>query len=169
MSAPYQAFRCADGFITIGAANDRTFCRLAEALGHPEWADAPELCADAVRIRHREDLAGRIESITLTQPRSHWLALFDANSIPCGPINDYAQVFQDPQVIAREMVVDIEHPTLGAMRTLGSPIKMSATPPDVRRPAPLLGAHTKEVLQETGFSEEEIRRLVEDGVVSATA
>ena len=169
MSAPYQAFRCADGFITIGAANDRTFCRLAEVLGHPEWADAPEFRADAVRIRHREDLARTIESITLTQPRSHWLALFDANGIPCGPINDYAQVFQDPQVIAREMVVDIEHPTLGSMRTLGSPIKMSATPPDVRRPAPLLGAHTKDVLLEAGFSEEEIQRLIEDGVVVGVA
>ena len=165
MSAPYQAFRCADGFITIGAANDRMFCRLAEVLGHPEWADSPEFRADALRHRHREDLAGRISSITMTQPRSHWLALFDANGIPCGPINDYAQVFQDPQVIAREMVVDIEHPTLGPMKALGSPIKMSATPPDVRRPAPRLGEHTKDVLLETGFSEEELRRLIEDEVV----
>jgi crotonobetainyl-CoA:carnitine CoA-transferase CaiB-like acyl-CoA transferase len=169
MSAPYQAFRCADGFITIGAANDRTFCRLCEALGRPEWADAPDFHTDRVRILHREDLAGRIESITMTEPRSHWLALFDANGIPCGPINDYAQVFQAPQVIAREMVVDIEHPTLGPMKALGSPIKMSATPPNVRRPAPLLGEHTTEVLSETGFSEEEIRRLIEDGVVGTIA
>ena len=165
MSAPYQAFRCADGFITIGAANDRTFCRLAEVLGHPEWSDAPEFCTDHQRMRHREDLAGRIDAITREKPCSHWLTLFDASGIPCGPINNYAQVFQDPQVIAREMVVDIEHPTLGRMKALGSPIKMSATPPEVRRRAPLLGEQTREVLMEAGFPEEEIRRLIEDEVV----
>ena len=169
MSAPYQAFRCADGFITVGAANDRTFSRLCQVLGHPEWADAQEFRTDGVRIRHREDLAGRIESITMTRPCSHWLALFDASGIPCGPINDYRQVFQDPQVIAREMVVDVEHPTLGSIQALGSPIKMSATPPDVRRRAPLLGEHTKDVLLEAGFSEEEITRLLGDGVVRGTA
>ena len=146
MSAPYQAFRCADGYITIGGANDRSFHRICEVLGHPEWKEMPEFLTDGMRIRNREDLAARIEAITTTQPRAHWLQLFDANNIPCGPINDYAQVFQDPQVIARELVVDVTHPTLGAIKALGSPIKMSATPPDVRRRAPLLGEHTEEVL-----------------------
>jgi formyl-CoA transferase len=151
MSAPYQAFRCADGYITIGGANDRSFHRICEVLGHPEWKDMPEFKTDGMRIRNRADLAARIEAITVTQPRAHWLELFDANNIPCGPINDYSQVFQDPQVIARELVVDVEHPTLGAIRALGSPIKMSATPPDVRRRAPLLGEHTDEVLSEVGI------------------
>jgi formyl-CoA transferase len=151
MSAPYQAFRCADGYITIGGANDRSFHRICEVLGHPEWKDMPEFKTDGMRIRNRADLAARIEAITVTQPRAHWLALFDANNVPCGPINDYSQVFQDPQVIARELVVDVEHPTLGAIRALGSPIKMSATPPDVRRRAPLLGEHTDEVLSEVGI------------------
>ena len=151
MSAPYQAFRCADGFITIGGANDRSFRRLCEGLGHPEWADAPEFQTDSQRVRHRADLAAKIESITASQPRSHWLALFEAGNIPCGPINDYEQVFQDPQVLAREMVVEVEHPTLGLIRALGSPIKMSATPPEVRRRAPLLGEHTQEILSEIGW------------------
>jgi crotonobetainyl-CoA:carnitine CoA-transferase CaiB-like acyl-CoA transferase len=162
MSAPYQAFRCADGFITIGGANDRSFGRICVVLGHPEWADAPEFRSDGQRIRHRADLAARIESITVMQSRSHWLTLFDANSIPCGPINDYAQVFEDPQVLAREMVVDVEHPTLGSIKALGSPIKMSATPPEVRRRAPLLGEHTKEVLLEAGFSDGEIEKLLKN-------
>jgi formyl-CoA transferase len=169
MSAPYQAFRCADGFITIGAANDRTFVRLCDVLGHPEWASTPEYATDSQRVRHREALARIIESMTVTEPRSHWLALFDANGIPCGPINDYAQVFQDPQVVAREMVVDIEHPTFGSMKALGSPIKMSATPPDVRRRAPLLGEHTREVLLEAGYSEDEIACLLQESIVSETA
>ena len=160
MSAPYQAFRCADGFITIGGANDRTFGRICVVLGHPEWAEAPEFKTDGMRIRNRASLAAKIESITATQPRSHWLAIFDANNIPCGPINDYAQVFQDPQVLAREMVVDVEHPTLGTIKALGSPIKMSATPPDVRRRAPLLGEHTREILSQTGYADGEIEKLV---------
>jgi formyl-CoA transferase len=148
MSAPYQAFRCADGYITIGGANDRSFHRICEVLGHPEWKEMPEFLTDGTRIRNRADLAARIEAITAAKPRAHWLALFDANNIPCGPINDYAQVFEDPQVLARELVVDVEHPTLGAIRALGSPIKLSATPPNVRRRAPLLGEHTEEVLSD---------------------
>jgi len=148
MSAPYQAFRCADGYITLGGANDRSFHRICEVLGHPEWKQAPEFVTDGMRIRNRADLAARIEAITATKPRAYWLELFDANNIPCGPINDYAQVFEDPQVIARELVVDVEHPTLGAIRALGSPIKLSETPPAVRRRAPLLGEHTEEVLRE---------------------
>src|SRR5258708_28329275 len=98
----------------------------------------PELADNASRGKHRVALAERIESITSTLPRSHWLTLFEANDIPCGPINDYAQVFEDPQVRAREMVVDVEHPTLGHLRTLGSPIKTSATPPAAYPRPPLL-------------------------------
>jgi len=151
MSAPYQAFRCADGYITLGGANDRSFHRICEVLGHAEWKQMPEFLTDGMRIKNRVDLAARIEAITSTKPRAHWLELFEAHNIPCGPINDYAQVFDDPQVIARELVVDVDHPTLGAMRALGSPIKLSETPPAVRRRAPLLGEHTEEVLAEAGI------------------
>jgi len=159
MNAPYQAIRCADGYITLGAANERLFRRLCEVLGHTEWGAEAAFADNASRVRNREALAARIESITATQPRAHWLALLDANDIPCGPINDYAQVFADPQVLAREMVAETDHPTLGHMRTLGSPIKMSATPPDVSRRAPQLGEHTDDVLTEAGYSASEIDAL----------
>ena len=165
MNAPYQAVKCADGYITLGAANERLFRRLCDVLGHGEWAEAPEFSDNASRVRHRAALAEKIESITATQPRSHWLALLEANDIPCGPINDYAQVFADPQVLAREMVVDTDHPTLGRLKTLGSPIKMSATPPDDSRRAPLLGEHTGQVLAEAGFSESEIAAFRASGAV----
>ncbi len=102
---------------------------------------------NATRVANREALAEQIEAVMVRQPRAHWLALFEAHDVPCGPINDYAQVFADPQVQAREMVVEVDHPTLGRLRTLGSPIKMSATPTDVSRRAPLLGEHSEEVLR----------------------
>ena len=165
MNAPYQAFRCADGYITIGGANERIFRRLCEVLGHPEWQSMPDFADNASRVRHREDLSRRIEAITTRQTRAHWLSLFEAHDIPCGPINDYAQVFADPQVRAREMVVEVEHPKLGRIRSLGSPIKMSATPADASRRAPLLGEHTNEILTGIGVSEPEIARLRASGAI----
>ena len=159
MNAPYQAIRCADGYITLGAANQRIFVRLCGVLGHPEWATAPELADDASRVRNQRALAEQIESITAAKPRSHWLALFEAHDIPCGPIQNYAEVFADPHIVAREMVVGVEHPVLGALRALGSPIKLSAAPIDARRRAPLLGEHTDAVLAEVGLTADEIASL----------
>jgi formyl-CoA transferase len=159
MMAPYQAVRCADGYITIGAANDRLFRRLCGLLGHPEWADEADVRDDTHRVRNREALAGRIESVTFTRTRNEWLALFDEAGLPCGPINTYDQVFADPQVRARGMVVETDHPSLGRIRTLGSPIKMSETPPATCRPAPRLGEHTHEVLREAGLTDTEIDAL----------
>src|SRR5207244_5400958 len=94
-----------------------------------------------------------VESTTAHRPPNHWLALLDASEIPCGPINDYAQVFADPQIVAREMVAETDHPVLGRIRTLGSPIKLSGTPPEVGRRAPLLGEHREENMREFGPSE----------------
>src|SRR5438876_6231757 len=159
MNAPYQAIRCADGYITLGAANDRLFDRLCDVLGHAEWRTRPEFADNASRVRNRKVLADAIEAITAGKPRRLCLDLLQANDIPCGPINDYAQVFADPQVLAREMVVETDHPTLGHVRMLGSPIKMSATPPDVSRRAPLFGEHTDQVLREAGYSDAEIAAL----------
>jgi crotonobetainyl-CoA:carnitine CoA-transferase CaiB-like acyl-CoA transferase len=168
MSAPYQAVRCADGYITLAAANDRLFHRLCELLDRPQWATEADYADDTARVRNKAKLAAAIETVTLEQPRRHWLDLFDANGIPCGPINDYAQVFADPQVVARGMAVEVEHPTLGRIRTLGSPIKMSETPPLVGRRAPLLGEHTEEVLREAGLSDEEIARFKSGNQTSRT-
>ena len=159
MFAPYQAIRCADGYITLGAANDRLFQRLCELLGHPEWIADASYASDALRVRNRAALIARIEAITATEPRRHWLARLDAAGVPCGPINDYAEAFADPQIRARGMIVEVDHPTLGRLRTLGSPIKMSETPPVDSRRAPLLGEHTHEVMREAGYSDREIAEL----------
>jgi formyl-CoA transferase len=159
MVAPYQAIECADGYVTIGASNNRLFERLCDALDHPEWAALSEFADNPSRVRNRAALADRIESVTRQRPKRHWLEVFQARDIPCGPINSYAEVFSDPQIVAREMVVDVEHPTLGTLRALGSPIKLSATPTLARRRAPRLGEHTIDVLREAGFNETEIVAL----------
>ena len=165
MSAPYQAVRCADGYVTLGAANDRIFRRLAEALGHPEWPADARFENDSSRVENRAALAGLIERVTSQRPRAYWLERLEAHDVPCGPINDYRDVMRDPQVRAREMVVETRHPTLGALPTLGTPIKLSGTPLTPGRPAPLLGQHTDEVLAAAGYEADEVAALRAAGAV----
>jgi len=165
MFAPYQAIRCADGYITLGTANDRLFKRLCDLLGHPEWLADPQFAENPARVKNQAALAARIEEVTAKAPASHWLALLEQNEIPCGPINDYARVFTNPQVVAREMAVDVDHPALGRIKALGSPIKLSSTPTNPARRAPLFGEHTTAVLVDYGFSVEEIALLRKAGAI----
>ena len=166
MNAPYQAVKCSDGYVTIGAANDRTFRRLCEALGHPEWGNDPRFGNNAQRVENRKALAARIEGVMDRQPRSYWLIRLEEHGVPGGPINDYAEVASDPHVRARALVVDTVHPTLGKIKTLGTPIKLSDTPLIPGRPSPLLGEHTEEVLREVGFSSDEVAELHLSGAVT---
>ncbi|MGH9385503.1 MAG: CaiB/BaiF CoA transferase family protein [Vicinamibacterales bacterium] len=165
MSAPYQAFRCADGYITVGAANQRTFAKLTELLGHPEWIADPRFAADHARVAHRDELAEAIEAVTSTAPRQEWLERLEAAGVPCGPILNYAEAFATPQAEAREMSLEVDHPILGRLRTLGTPIKMSKTPLNPRRRAPMLGEHTDEILAAAGYADNEIEQLRMNGAV----
>jgi formyl-CoA transferase len=151
--APYQAIRCADGHITIGAGTNRLFAVLAKALERPEWLRTTEFAGTASRLRNRVSLISQIEAVTVTRPKAHWLGHFAARGIPCGPINTYAEAFANPQVHAREMVVETDHPTLGRNRAVGFPVKMSGAPTAAARRAPQLGEHTAEVLRELGLIE----------------
>jgi formyl-CoA transferase len=159
LSAPYQAFACADGHVIIGAANDRIFVKLSNLLGHPEWPLDERFRSNSSRVRHREALAELIEQGTRTETRATWLERFEQAGIPCGPILDYSEALASPQAAARDMVLDIQHPTLGPLRTLGTPIKMSHLPLDPTRRAPMLGEHTDHVLAAAGYSDSEIEQL----------
>jgi formyl-CoA transferase len=165
MTAPYQAFKCADGYITIGAANDRNFTKLARVLGHHEWIADPRFATDHQRVAHRAGLAQLIEDVTSKAPRAFWIDELEKAGVPCGPILDYEDALTTPQAIAREMTVEVDHPTLGALRTLGTPIKMSATPLNPKRRGPMLGEHTDDILMAAGYRTDEIEHLRYSGAV----
>ncbi len=165
MTAPYQAFRCADGYITVGAANQRTFEKLAALLGHPEWPADPRFATDAARVLHRETLAALIDAVTAADTRAEWLARFDAAGIPAGPILDYAEAFDSEQAAARAMSATVDHPALGRVRTIGTPLKLSATPLDPSGRAPLLGEHTEAVLRDLGYADDAVAALRAGGAL----
>jgi len=169
MFAPYQAIRCADGHINLGAANARTWERLARALGRADLLERPEYRAAEDRVRNRRRLAEEIEAVTATRPRAHWLKLLDEEGIPCGPILDYAEVFADPQVRERGMVQEMDHPEGGRIRVVGPAVKLSETPARLRRPSPRLAEHTAEVLRELGYADAEVQALAAAGVVALPA
>jgi formyl-CoA transferase len=165
LTAPYQAFRCADGYITIGGANDRNFVKIARVLGHAEWVDDPRFSTNHERVQHQAQLAALVDAVTRRHPRAFWIERLEQAGVPCGPILDYEDALTTPQAIAREMTLDVDHPTLGRLRALGTPIKMSATPLNPRRRAPLLGEHTDSVLTAAGYGADEIERLRSSGAV----
>ncbi len=157
--APYQALRTADGHLTVGANNDRLWERLCEVIGRPEMPGDPRFATNAARLARRDELAAELEEALAARSTDEWVAALIDAGVPCGPIHDYRQAFEDEHTQARGMQVRLQHPVEGEISALGIPVKMSDTPGAIRRPAPLLGEHTAEVLREAGFTEEEIGAL----------
>ena len=166
---PYQVFEVADGHLILAVGNDAQFERFCAIAGCPALALDPRFASNAGRVRHREELVPSLAERLRTRPRAEWLQALDAAKVPCGPINDLAEVFADPQVQARGMVSHVAHPLNPALHLVSSPLKLSATPPQVRRPPPLLGQHTDEVLAEFGITAAERQRLRDLGALGVAA
>jgi crotonobetainyl-CoA:carnitine CoA-transferase CaiB-like acyl-CoA transferase len=167
LSAPYQAVQTADGWINIGAANQANWLRLVEVIGEPRLADDPRFKDNAARMQNVVSLVERLTARFRERPTGEWLPLLKAAGVPAGPVLTIEQMVEDPQVRARDMVVEVQHKRVGRTRTLGTPVKFSATPTRVSRAAPVLGEHTREILAEYGLAPAEIDKLIHDGDVLA--
>jgi crotonobetainyl-CoA:carnitine CoA-transferase CaiB-like acyl-CoA transferase len=166
LNAPYQAFEAQDGWIVVGGANQRNWLRTLEAIGAPELADDPRFRDNAGRMAHLKELEEEFATRLRTKPAAHWLDVLEEKGVPCGPVNTMLQALSDPQTLAREMVVEVEHSSVGPVKTLGLPVKFSKTPGKVRTGAPLYGEHTREILEQHGFSRDEIEAFVREGAVT---
>lgn len=165
LAAPYQAFKAKDGWINIGGANQANWERIAEVLGHPEWRDDPRFSTNTARMENLATLTAEMEAVLSQHDQSHWLAAFDRAGVPAGPVHTIGQALTHPQAVARNMVLELDHPQAGKTRALGCPIHFSRTPTQITRPAPMLGEHTRELLREYGYGDEEIDALFKAGAV----
>lgn len=163
---PYQDFPTADGDFILTVGNDGQFRKFAEVAGQPQWADDPRFASNKQRVANRAELIPLIRQATVFKTTAEWVSQLEVAGVPCGPINDLAQVFQDPQVLARGLAVSMPHALAGSVPQVASPIRLSETPVEYRQAPPLLGEHTEVVLAEVlGLDAETVRRLRGAGVL----
>jgi len=163
---PYQSFKTADGYLVIGVASEGIWRRFCQAIGRAELADDLRFTKNSNRVANRAALIAILYEIFLGRDTDAWLSLLTKAEVPCAPVQTVDQVFSAPQVLHREMLVEVEHPTAGSVRMAGIPVKFSTTPASIRLPPPLLGQHTKEVLDAwLGMKQEEIEELKRKSVI----
>jgi len=163
---PYQPFRASDGDLILACGNDNLYGKFCEAAGCPELARDPRFVTNGKRVENRVELTRLLSEVFKKRSKREWLALLEAAGVPNGPINDVAQVFDEPQVKARGVRVELEHAAAGPLSMVASPMRFSGTPVEYRLAPPLLGEHTTEVLRTLlGKSEAEIARLRAEGIV----
>jgi formyl-CoA transferase len=165
LAAPYQALRAQDGWLTVGAGTDKLWERFLGAIGRDDLMSDERFLGNGKRMENLEQLEQELERTLRTQPVEHWVPLIIDAGVPAGPILNYQQVLEDPHTLAREMVIEIDHPKAGRIKTLGSPVKLSKSPLGVPRHPPVLGEHTDELLSELGIEPERIAQLRERGAV----
>ena len=169
-SAPYQAYRTQDGYVTVGANSAKlwqSFC--TQVVERPEWMQDPRFVDLPSRLKNVELLQDQIESVFRTQPTAHWWAKLDKAGVPGGPVYTYEECLEDPHIVAREMVVEMDHPRIGRMKAMGHPVKSSGELTKIRMPAPLLGQHTVSILEELGFGADEVAAMFSSGAVYDSA
>ena len=163
---PYTTFAAQDAMMALAIGNDTQFAKCAAVLGHPEWAGDPRFATNRARVEHRHLIDGAIAQALAADTADNWLAKLKAAGVPCGRINSVAEALADPQTQAREMIATVEHPTVGDLKLVGPPYKFSGTPAAVRRPPPMLGEHTDEILrEELGLDTAAITALRRDRVI----
>ncbi|ALD98265.1 CoA transferase [Pseudomonas syringae UMAF0158] len=163
---PYQDFPTADGDLILTVGNDSQFRKFAAVAGQPQWAEDPRFLTNKLRVAHRAELIPLIRQVTVFKATAQWVSELEAAGVPCGPVNDLAQVFADPHVVARGLAIELPHVLAGRVPQVASPIRLSETPVEYTRAPPLLGEHTAQVLQALlGIGEEEITVLREAGVL----
>ncbi|KAF0674677.1 CaiB/BaiF CoA transferase family protein [Profundibacterium mesophilum] len=167
LNAPYQSFRTRDGWINVGAANQRNWLRFLEVIGAPELDADPRFASNAQRMMHLDALVALLEAELTRETTRTWLERMEEAGLPAGPVLDIAQMHSDPQALARQMIVETEHPVAGRVKTIGLPVKFSDTPGAVQAPAPTLGQHSREILAAAGLDPEQIERMIASGAVLA--
>ena len=165
LSAPYQVFATGNGWIAIGAANQRNWERLVQAMERTDLLQDARFASNSERMAHLPELVETLTETFKTCSTEAWLAALEAAEVPCGPVLALDQVYQYPQTQARNMEIQIDHPIAGRVHAIGFPVKYSATPPQLYRPAPVLGQHSFAILEKLGMSPEECRQLEADGVI----
>jgi len=165
-NTPYQAYKTQDGYVTVGGNNDKLWKNLCtQVLGKPELLADPRFNPVEARLRNIDALQAEIEAVLLTAPTSHWVEKLDAAEVPGGPVYTYDQAVADPHILARNMVTEVDHPKIGRMKNMGSPIKASAEFTRAPEPAPWLGQDTDTTLRGVGMSDEQIAALYAKGVI----
>jgi crotonobetainyl-CoA:carnitine CoA-transferase CaiB-like acyl-CoA transferase len=162
---PYRLFETADELIFIGAATDRFYRRLCEALGVPELADDPRFLTNPLRLRHQAELYARLDPLFRAKPAAWWEEMLLEKGVPCGIVGTYQEFFTHPQVEALNQNPVVHHPTIGPMRLAGVPVEFEKTPGQIRRAPPTLGQHTEEILRECGYDAEAIAALGRRGII----
>ena len=163
---PYQSFPASDGYFILGCANEGLWERMCQAIDRPDLPKDPRFLTNTDRVAHRSECIQLLSDIFQTESVAHWVSKIEQAGVPCGPINRVSDVVNDPQVLSRNMVVDISHPNVPDLKVPNSPLKLTETPPSVRRPPPLLGQHNEEILSGLGYAAESIAKLREKGVIS---
>lgn len=163
---PYQTFATADGHIIVAAGNDQQYSKFVELGGQPELASDARFSTNPERVKHRQLLVPILAEMVKQKTKAEWISLLEQAGVPCGPINTLDEVFNDPQVQARQMQVNLSHPLAGEVKLVGSPMKLSLTPVQYQLPPPLLGQHTAQILsQRLGYSAEQLEQLRQRGVI----